>query len=325
MRYRFILSVFIVVLVALAGSAGPALADDVAALKAKLSALDKTRLGGAKEKALLGEIGGLAKGLKARATPEAFHRRMARGRAHVKSAKNRADFRSAAKEFRAAVMAAPWVASAHYNLGIVRDKAGLYNGAIRSLRTYLALKPGASDARRVRNLTYEIEVRREKATQARRTAKTRKAKPRKPPAPKQKTFDLTGTWQSAKGKSGKLNVHRYQVRTVGNSIEIDETRWQHPNGSWNKIHDSYGGKRYRGTINGRNIRGTVTLAWTFYVNGGVYRRPFTGTVGPKGTAITISHSTPAPGFTGPTPGFPAKDTVHNWRVVQVTRTLRKVR
>jgi tetratricopeptide (TPR) repeat protein len=95
--------------------------------------------------------------------PEEAERYMARGAAAVKNAKSAKDFRDAVNEFEKATLAAPWMASANYNLGIARDKAGMYADAMKSLKLYLLAAPEASDAKAVKNLIYEMEYKQEKA------------------------------------------------------------------------------------------------------------------------------------------------------------------
>ena len=95
--------------------------------------------------------------------PEEAERYMARGAAAVKGAKTEKDFQDAATEFEKASLAAPWLPAVYYNLGITQDKAGRYKEAIQSLKLYLLAAPDASDAKAVKNLTYEIEYRQEKA------------------------------------------------------------------------------------------------------------------------------------------------------------------
>ncbi|OHE80091.1 MAG: hypothetical protein A2107_01485 [Verrucomicrobia bacterium GWF2_62_7] len=106
----------------------------------------------------------LALGMKpAPAIPEEAERFIARGQAAVESAKEPADFKAAAAEFEKAVLSAPWVANAYYNLGLVQDKAGDYAGAIRNLNLYLLAAPNADDTRAVKSLIYKIEFKQEKA------------------------------------------------------------------------------------------------------------------------------------------------------------------
>ncbi len=100
---------------------------------------------------------------KAPAIPEEAERFMARGTAAVRTAKDANDFKDAVAEFEKATLAAPWLASAYYNLGISQDRAGMYADAIRNLKLYLLAAPDAPDAKQVRTLIYEIEYRQEKA------------------------------------------------------------------------------------------------------------------------------------------------------------------
>ncbi len=120
---------------------------------------------------------------KAPAIPEEAERFMARGAAAVRTAKDANDFNDAVAEFEKATLAAPWLASAYYNLGVSQEKAGMYAGAIRSLRLYLLASPDASDAKQVKNLIYEIEYRQEKAA--------KEASPEAAAAKQQNAYD---TW-----------------------------------------------------------------------------------------------------------------------------------
>jgi tetratricopeptide (TPR) repeat protein len=97
------------------------------------------------------------------AVPEETERFMARGTAATKNAKDANDFKDAVKEFEKATLSAPWLSSAYYNLGIARDKAGMYADATTSLKLYLLASPNAIDAKPVKNLIYEIEYKQEKA------------------------------------------------------------------------------------------------------------------------------------------------------------------
>lgn len=107
------------------------------------------------------------------AVPEEAERHMARGAAAIRGAKDTKDFEEAAAEFERATLAAPWLADAYYNLGVAKDKAGDYAGALRSLKLYLLAAPDAPDAKSARSLIYEIEYREEKAEKEKEIAKTR--------------------------------------------------------------------------------------------------------------------------------------------------------
>jgi tetratricopeptide (TPR) repeat protein len=95
--------------------------------------------------------------------PDEAERFMVRGATAVKVAEDVNGFKDAVAEFEKATLAAPWLANAYYNLGIVQDKAGLYESAIQSLKLYLLAAPNAADAKEIKRLIYEIDFRKDKA------------------------------------------------------------------------------------------------------------------------------------------------------------------
>ncbi len=92
------------------------------------------------------------------ALPAEFHRRMARGEVYIEKAKSPSDFEKAVEELAAAVRAAPWAASAYFNLGLVHEKAGNPAAAIRNLKLYLLGAPKARDAAAVQKKIYKLEL-----------------------------------------------------------------------------------------------------------------------------------------------------------------------
>ncbi len=101
----------------------------------------------------------LALGMKpAPAVPEEVERNMARGAAFAQKSTDIAGYKKSIAEFEAASNAAPWLALAYYNLGVMQDKAGLYQEAIQSLKLYLMAAPNAKNAREVKNNIYALEV-----------------------------------------------------------------------------------------------------------------------------------------------------------------------
>jgi tetratricopeptide (TPR) repeat protein len=90
--------------------------------------------------------------------PENAERNMARGTAYAQKATDDTGYKKAITEFEAAANAAPWLALAYYNLGVVQEKAGLFNEAIQSLKLYLLSAPDAKNARDVKNKIYALEV-----------------------------------------------------------------------------------------------------------------------------------------------------------------------
>lgn len=97
------------------------------------------------------------------ALPEDAERHMARGQAAFKDAKDTSGFKEAIVEFERASIVAPWLGNIYYNLGVVQDKAGKYEEAIKNLKLYLLASPDAHDAKKVKDLIYEVEYRKDKA------------------------------------------------------------------------------------------------------------------------------------------------------------------
>ena len=106
--------------------------------------------------------------------PEEAKRHLVRGKAAFKGAKEARDFQDAADEFKKALLYAPWLAEGYYNLGVIQDKAGQYDDAMKNLKFYLIAAPKAPDAEKVKELVYEIEYRKEKAAKDKEAA-SRKA------------------------------------------------------------------------------------------------------------------------------------------------------
>lgn len=104
------------------------------------------------------------------AVPEEAKRHLVRGRAAFKGAKEARDFQNAADEFKKALLYAPWLAEGYYNLGVIQDKAGHYDDAMKNLKFYLIAAPKAPDADKVKELVYEIEYRKEKAAKDKEAA-----------------------------------------------------------------------------------------------------------------------------------------------------------
>jgi tetratricopeptide (TPR) repeat protein len=95
--------------------------------------------------------------------PEEAIRHMARGEAAVESAQSSGDYKNAIAEFEKACAIAPAWPNPFFNLGIVRENAGDFDGAIKSLKRYLELAPNANDAAEVKNKIYKLEYKRERS------------------------------------------------------------------------------------------------------------------------------------------------------------------
>ncbi len=185
------------------------------ALTHYVAALQSTSEGSSKDQQLREKIIKLAHKIQPPpAVPEKAERRMARGRAAVKAAKNEEGFLRAAKEFQKAVRAAPWLAEGYYNLGVVQDKAGRYDGAIRNLKLYMLATPDAPDIKQVRNLIYEIEYRQEEAGRAKVEEREKAARARQEKIEKTEEMvrNLVGRWVN---RTVNNNSIYYQLTVTG--------------------------------------------------------------------------------------------------------------
>jgi len=148
------------------------------------------------------------------AIPEEAERYMARGAAAVKGAKDTNDFKDAVRELEKATLAAPWLANAYYNLGFAQDKAGLYADAIKNLRLYLLAAPNAADAKKVKELIYEIEYRQEKVAKTEIRAKAEEKK--------KGLKDLVGNWYRKEPYDHRLfpydNHYHYRAEMRGKEL-----------------------------------------------------------------------------------------------------------
>jgi len=95
---------------------------------------------------------------------EEARRHMLRGQAALEMAKSPQDLRLAIRELEQAAQLAPDWPDIHFNLGMVRAKAGDLAGAITSYNRYLQLAPGAADAQKVRDEVIKLEFRQEQAS-----------------------------------------------------------------------------------------------------------------------------------------------------------------
>ena len=86
-----------------------------------------------------------------------------RGMAAVETAKSTADYKNAAKEFKRAKTLAPSWSDVYYNLGMILEKTGNYEGAINNLNTYLRLVPSSSDANQIQKKIYKLEYKMERS------------------------------------------------------------------------------------------------------------------------------------------------------------------
>jgi len=216
------------------------------------------------------------------AVPEEAERRMARGRAAVKTATDTQGYERAVKEFYAATKVAPWLAEAYYNLGVVNEKAGRYSEVVQSLKWYLLAAPHASDAKAVRDLIYEIEYRQEEEKRAQADTETRAA--RQEQARAAMLQGLPGRWRE------KDQFPCFEVTVTGNEIKIIHFEWQR-RGDPSQCYQTDGSPVWRGTIEGLTFRGVwsqdLSKDWT---NGSYVSRPMEGTISEDGRKIHLKYT-----------------------------------
>ena len=93
--------------------------------------------------------------------PDEARRHMDRGKILVGNAHGVEDYKAAAAEMNAAVLAAPWWADGYFNLGLVQANEGAYADAIANLKAYLAANPASADAGAVEKKIDELELKAE--------------------------------------------------------------------------------------------------------------------------------------------------------------------
>lgn len=89
---------------------------------------------------------------------EAVRRAMGHARARARTAQSEADYRAVIREYDKARDAEPLWGPIYYNIGAVYEAAGNYPEALANFELYLALTPGAENAREVQDEIYELEV-----------------------------------------------------------------------------------------------------------------------------------------------------------------------
>jgi len=150
------------------------------------------------------------------AVPEEARRFSIRGQTWIKEAKNSSDFEEAAKEFGKALRVAPWWADGYINQAVALEKAGKFDGAIRSLKLYLLAAPAAPDAEKVKEQIYVLEVRQEKAQKE--TATRKEEQERKRREEEAKALDISrfvGSWCS-----NNYFGCEWRTRVSGTTIEF---------------------------------------------------------------------------------------------------------
>ncbi len=160
-----------------------------------------------------------------------------RAEAAVKSAAKQDDFMDAAKEYRKALRAAPWVASYYFNLAVVLEKAGQPAEAIRQFKLYLIAAPAAQDAtdvkKKIGGIEYQIEKTAQASAEAARARQVEEEKARQEQQRYVGIDALQGEWSTGiwTGDSW-LNTGGARIVRSGNILEI---RFRYPgkdDGQW---------------------------------------------------------------------------------------------
>lgn len=172
------------------------------------------------------------------AVPEETIKFEGRAEAAVRNARTPEDYLDAAKEYRKALLLAPWVASYYFNLGVVLEKAGKPDEAIKSLRLYLLAAPNAPDVRevqkRIAGLDYEME----------RQAKAIEKKPER---------GFNGIWRYYEARGKK----EWQITVSGSKLIASCIRFIHDsNKDYNTCYWVNDFSDFSGTVNGNEFTGT---------------------------------------------------------------------
>jgi tetratricopeptide (TPR) repeat protein len=127
------------------------------------------------------------------AIPEEAREHFVMATAFQKEAKDKRGYELAIKEYKDALLIAPWWPDAYSNLGILQKLAGQYDEAIQTLNLYLLTNP--ADARNAQDEIYKIKAAK-KIAESEQIAKTSSA----PSADKPKSdMDVSGHWKVVQG------------------------------------------------------------------------------------------------------------------------------
>ena len=91
------------------------------------------------------------------ATPEQAERAMTIARAAQAEATDESGYDKSLQHYAEALRYAPWLPDLYFNLGVLYDRKGWFNDALRSFRLYLLAAPGAEDAQKVKERIYLLE------------------------------------------------------------------------------------------------------------------------------------------------------------------------
>jgi len=132
-------------------------------------------------------------------TPDDVLRAMVRAQMMIKQGNS---FQTAVNEMEQAVLVAPWLADAYFNLALVQEKSEMFQPAIQNLKLCLLAAPQSPNLTTVKTKMYELEMMKEQAVASQ---------------------GLQGEWKNANCP----HCSTYTVKVEGNRIGIlrDGTGW----------------------------------------------------------------------------------------------------
>lgn len=158
------------------------------------------------------------------AIPEEARRHFVRAVTIQKDARNETDAELAAREYREALLLAPWWGDAYFNLGVAAQTANLFDEAIRAFRLYLLTQPPADDARDAQDRIYAVEAKREllRSAESDRQMREARAQLEREAANRQTLQRLVGQWRTmlplGSGRHILENCNYYSFETEGNEM-----------------------------------------------------------------------------------------------------------
>ena len=120
-----------------------------------------------------------------------------KGTTFQKAAKSESDYELAIGAYREALLLAPWLGAAYYNLSLAQEGAKKFDDAIQSLKLYLLSGPKKADADEAENHIFALEAYKELE------AKARQEKASTAAAEEAKIGRFVGHWEWTSGNVGK--------------------------------------------------------------------------------------------------------------------------
>jgi len=208
------------------------------------------------------------------AVPDEVYLREGAAEAAVRLARSPQEFKNAAEEYLAAIRLAPWLTADYFNLGVVLEKAGDPEQAIRYLKLYLQLAPNAPDTIEVKKRIGGLQYAQSHAGAEAQLEQQRQQQQAQLAA-------MAGLWQA--GPS------RYRVTLAGNQLTIELAATWYDNGWHAAAAPIYNGF-WRGTVENGRFSGSFTQDWSqAWGNGSRYERSCSGTVDVAARTISLHY------------------------------------